>query len=92
MGSLAIFACLVDRYAPSLLVVKSDKADYARCLEGLHFGEATMSMSINLMLAQLALPAEKHRHPAMAQWALNMVSDYFDRLRATDSWSRATAD
>jgi glutathione S-transferase len=144
LESLAICEYLANRYGPSPLVVKPDEADYARYLEWLHFGEATMSMSINLMLAHVALLPEKHRNPAMAKWALDMVSAqlnllaerglengqrdflagdrltladmslgymlfllkitkqfhvvpdvvaaYFDRLRATESWKRATAD
>lgn len=144
LESLAICEYLANRYGPSPLVVKPDEADYARYLEWLHFGEATMSMSINLMLAHVALLPEKHRNPAMANWALDMVSaqlkllaerglengrrdflaggrltladmslgymlfllkitkqfyvvpdvvgEYFDRLRSTDSWKRATAD
>ncbi len=144
LESLAICEYLANRYGPSPLVVGPDEDDYARYLEWLHFGEATMSMSINLMLAHVALLPEQHRNPAMAKWALDMVasqlqlladrgleggtrsylagdrltladmslgymlfllkitkqfhvvpdavSDYFDRLRATDSWKRATAD
>jgi glutathione S-transferase len=144
LESLAICEYLANRYGPSPLVVKPDEADYARYLEWLHFGEATMSMSINLMLAHVALLPEKHRNPAMAKWALDMVSaqlkllaerglengqrdflaggrltladmslgymlfllkitkqfhvvpdvvsEYFDRLRARPAWQRATAD
>lgn len=144
LESLAICEYLGNRYGPTPLVVKPEEADYARYLEWVHFGEATMSMSINLMLAHVAILPEKHRNPAMAQWALDLVGKqldclatrgleggqrewlaadrltladlslgymlfllkitkqshvipetvnaYFDRLRALESWKRATAD
>ncbi len=144
LESLAICEYLANRYGPSPLVVTSDEADYPRYLEWLHFGEATMSMSINLMLAHAVILPEKHRNEAMLKWALDLVSsqlnlvvergldrgkrdfvagdrltladmslgymlfllkitgqfhvvpdvasDYFNRLRSTDSWKRATAD
>jgi len=74
LESLAICEYLANRYGPTPLVVTPNEADYARYLEWMHFGEATMSMSINLMLAHVALLPEKHRNPAMAKWALDMVS------------------
>ena len=144
LESLAICEYVANRYGPTPLVVKPEEADYARYLEWLHFGEATMSMSINLMLAHVVFLPEKHRNPGMAKWALDMVSSqlalladrglengqrdflagdrltladmslgymlfllkitkqfhvapygvsaYFDRLRSTQSWKRATAD
>lgn len=74
LESLAICEYLANRYGPTPLVVKPEEADYARYLEWLHFGEATMSMSINLMLAHVALLPQKHRDPAMAKWSLDMIS------------------
>ena len=144
LESLAICEYVANRYGPTPLVVEVDEPDYARYLEWLHFGEATMSMSVNLMLAHVVFLPQEHRNPSTAKWALDMVGgqlsllaergldggqrdflaggrltladmslgymlfllkitkqfhvapavvgSYFDRLRSTDSWARATAD
>ncbi len=144
LESLAICEYLANRYGPSPLVVGVDEDDYARYLEWLHFGEATMSTTVNMMLAQLVFLPEEHRNPGTAKWAVqtigeqlsllatrgleegkreflagdrltladmslgymlfllkitkqfhvapDSVGEYFNRLRATESWKRATAD
>lgn len=80
LESLAICEYLANRYGPSPLVVKPEEDDYARYLEWLHFGEATMSMSVNLMLAHVVFLPEQHRNPGTAKWALNMLGDQLKLL------------
>lgn len=144
LESLAICEYLANRHGPTPLVVGVEEDDYPRYLEWLHFGEATMSMTVNMMLAHLVFLPEEHRNPGTAKWAVqtigaqlqlladrgldggarsyvagerltladmslgymlfllkitkqfhvapDVVGDYFNRLRATDSWMRATAD
>jgi glutathione S-transferase len=144
LESLANCEYLARRYGPTPLVLTPDEADFARYLEWFQFGEATMSMAVNLTLAHTALLPEEQRSPGLAKWARGQVDKqlavlaerglegggrdflagdrltladmsvgyilfllkivkqfdgappavaaYFDRLRAIDSWKRASAD
>lgn len=144
LESLAICEYLANRYGPSPLVVTPQEADYARYLEWMHFGEATMSMSVNMMLGHTVFLPEAQRVSGIAKWSLGLiadqlallgerglengqrkflagerltladmslgyilfllkitgqfgaapqsVSDYFNTLRAHESWKRASAD
>jgi glutathione S-transferase len=69
LESVAMLEYLTAKYGPTPLVVTPDEPDFGRYLEWLHFGEATMSMSVNLVLAHTALLPEAHRNPALAKWA-----------------------
>jgi len=68
LESVAMMQYLTEKYGPAPLVVGQDEADFARYLEWLHFGEATMSMTVNLTLAHTALLPEEQRNPALARW------------------------
>jgi len=143
LESLAMLEFLAAKHGPTPLAVTPDEADFGRYLEWLHFGEATMAMSVNLTLAHSTLLPEAHRNSAMLKWARGEVDkqlkllaerglvdgraflagdrltladmsvgymlyllkivkqfdgapeavrSYFDRLRAIDSWKRASAD
>ena len=69
LESLAMMQYLAGRYGPTDLVVTPDEPDYARYLEWLHFGEATMVMANSLMLAHTMLLPEDKRNPDLARWA-----------------------
>jgi glutathione S-transferase len=143
LESLAMLEYLAAKHGPTPLAVTPDEADFGRYLEWLHFGEATMAMSVNLTLAHSTLLPEAHRNAGMLKWArgevdkqLKLLAErgladdraflaggrltladmsvgymlyllkivkqfdgapepvraYFDRLRAFDSWTRASAD
>lgn len=70
LESVAMTQYLTDTYGPTPLVVTKDEPDFARYLEWLHFGEATMSMAVNLALGHIALLPEDQRNPALAHWAV----------------------
>jgi glutathione S-transferase len=71
--SVAICEYLAHRYGPTDLVVKPQEADFGRYLEWLHFGEASMSMPVNLILAHTLLLPEERRNPGLAAWARQTV-------------------
>lgn len=73
LESVAICEYLTHRYGPTDLVVQPEEADFGRYLEWLHFGEATMSMPVNLILAHTLLLPEDRRNPALAAWARQTV-------------------
>lgn len=73
LESLAIVEYLLAKNAPSPLAVTADEPDFARYLEWLHFGEATMSMGVNLTLAHAALLPEAHRNAGLLKWARETV-------------------
>jgi glutathione S-transferase len=70
LESLAMMQYLAGRYGPTDLVVTPDEPDYARYLEWLHFGEASMVMANSLMLAHNMLLPEDKRNPGLARWAI----------------------
>ncbi len=69
LESLAMMQYLTGKYGPTDLVVTPDEPDYARYLEWLHFGEASMVMANSLMLAHTMLLPEDKRNPDLARWA-----------------------
>ena len=69
LESLAMMQYLAGKYGPTDLVVTPDEPDYARYLEWLHFGEASMVMANSLMLAHTMLLPEDKRNPDLARWA-----------------------
>ncbi|MFW5661824.1 MAG: glutathione S-transferase family protein [Oceanicaulis sp.] len=73
LESPAIVQYLVTKYGPTPLAVSQDEPEYGRFLEWLHFGEATMSMGVNLVLAHSMLLPEKHRNPQLLSWARETV-------------------
>lgn len=82
LESVAIVEYLANRYGPSPLVVTPVEDDYARYLEWLHYGEGSMSMSVNLLLAHTMLLPEKHRNPQLAQWAKAEVDRHLAHIAA----------
>ncbi|MFW5660119.1 MAG: glutathione S-transferase family protein [Oceanicaulis sp.] len=73
LESLAINEYVLAKNAPSPLAVTPDEEDFARYLEWTQFGEATMSMAVNLTLAHAALLPEEHRNAGMLKWARAQV-------------------
>lgn len=73
LESLAMVQYIVTKVGPNPFTVASDDPDYGRYLEWLFFGEATMSMSVNLTLAHAALLPEAHRNPQLLAWAREQV-------------------
>ncbi|MEQ8404906.1 MAG: glutathione S-transferase family protein [Oceanicaulis sp.] len=73
LESLAINEYILAKNAPSPLAVTPDEADFARYLEWSQFGEATMSMAVNLTLAHSALLPEAHRNAGLLKWAREAV-------------------
>ncbi|MGJ3231659.1 MAG: glutathione S-transferase family protein [Oceanicaulis sp.] len=73
LESLAINQYILAKNAPTPLAVSSDEEDFARYLEWTEFGEATMSMAVNLTLAHAALLPEEHRNAGMLKWARAQV-------------------
>jgi len=143
LESLAINEYILAKNAPTPLALTADEDEFGRYLEWMHFGEATMSMAVNLTLAHSTLLPEAHRNSGLLKWAREAVDKqlallaerglgdgrdflaggrltaadmsvgymlyllkivkqfdgapqpvraYFDRLRAIDSWTRASAD
>ncbi len=73
LESLAMLEYLAAKHGPTPLALSPDEADYGRYLEWLHFGEATMAMSVNLTLAHSTLLPEAHRSAGMLKWARSEV-------------------
>lgn len=80
LESLAIVQYLITKYGPTPLAVTPDEPDYAAYLEWLHFGEATMSMATNLVLAHTTLLPEAHRNPGLAKWAKAEVNKHLNMI------------
>ena len=80
LESNAIVQYLVTKYGPTELNVTPDEADYAGYLEWVHFGEATMSMGVNLLLAHTTLLPEKHRNAGLAEWAQGEVDKHLNMI------------
>ncbi|MFP4519896.1 MAG: glutathione S-transferase family protein [Oceanicaulis sp.] len=78
LESLAINEYVLAKNAPSPLAVTPDEEDFARYLEWTQFGEATMSMAVNLTLAHAALLPEEHRNAGMLKWARAQVYKQLD--------------
>ncbi|MCJ0764909.1 glutathione S-transferase family protein [Variovorax terrae] len=61
--SAAICQYLASRYAPNSLGVESHEADYGAYLNGLHFGEASLTFPQTLILRYEMLEPEERRLP-----------------------------
>ena len=75
LESMAMLDYIGHRYGPTNLIVTPEEDDYARYLEWFQFGEATMSISVNMVMAHTVLLPEAHRQPGIAKWAAYMVSE-----------------
>ena len=64
--SVAICQYLADRYGRGNLGVASDEAGYGAYLNGLHFGEATLTFPQTLVLRYRRLEPEARRQPQTA--------------------------
>lgn len=73
LESLAINEYVLAKNAPSPLAVTTDEEDFPRYLEWSQFGEATMSMAVNLTLAHALLLPEAQRNAGMLKWARAQV-------------------
>ena len=80
LESLAMLEFLGRRFGPTDLVVEPDEPDFARYLEWLHYGEASLSMAVNLGLAHSALLPEDKRNPALFGWARSELSRHLDHI------------
>ncbi|MEH2470526.1 glutathione S-transferase [Nitrobacteraceae bacterium AZCC 2161] len=80
--SAAIAQYLVTKYGPTPLAVGADEPDYGAFLNWLHFGEATLTFPLTLVLRYSELEPEERRHP-------QVVADYskwfLGRLRAIET-------
>ena len=80
--SSAIAQYLVTRYGPTPLAVGVEEADYGAFLNGLHFGEATLTFPQTLVFRYAELEPEERRNP-------QIVSDYtrwfLGRLRGLEA-------
>lgn len=77
--SAAIVQYLVTRYGPSLLAVEAGDAAYGAWLNGLHFGEATLTFPQTLVLRYRRL------EPGRAEVVADDYAKWFlARLRAVD--------
>lgn len=65
--SSAIVEYLVTRYGPTPLAVRPDEPDYGAFLNGLHFGEATLTFPQTLVLRYATLEPEGRRNPQVAE-------------------------
>lgn len=90
LESNAMLEYLVTKYGPTPLAVTPDEPDYGRYLEWLHYGEATMAMSVNLTLAHTTLLPEAHRNAGIAKWARAEVAKQLSVLgqRGLDNGAR----
>ena len=82
LESLAMIDYLTSVYGLNDLRASPDDPGYPRYLEWFHYGEASMAMSINLLLGHTALLPEKHRNPAMAAWARKEVDKHLAHIAA----------
>ncbi|MBK1659175.1 glutathione S-transferase family protein [Paracraurococcus ruber] len=82
--SAAICHYLVSRYGPSPLNVAPEEPDYAAFLNGLHFGEATLTFPQTLLLRYRRLEPPERRLPQVAEdyerWFLSRLRKGLARL------------
>lgn len=65
--SAAICQYLCERAAPTSLAVAPSEPDYGAFLNGLHFGEATLTFPQTLVLRYARFEPEERRQPVVAQ-------------------------
>ncbi len=80
LESLAMVEFLGRRFGPTDLVVGPDEPEFARYLEWLHYGEATLSMAMNLALAHSFLLPEDKRNAGLARWAKGELAKHLDHI------------
>jgi glutathione S-transferase len=80
--SAAIAQYLVTRYGPTPLAVGVEEPDYGAFLNGLHFGEATLTFPQALVLRYTQLEPEERRSP---QVATDYAKWFFGRLRGLET-------
>src|SRR3954469_4406718 len=82
--SAAICQYLASRYGPSPLNVTPEEAGYAAFLNGLHFGEATLTFPQTLVLRYRRLEPPERRMPQVAddyeRWFLSRLRKGLGRL------------
>jgi glutathione S-transferase len=82
--SAAICQYLVSRYGPSRLNVAPEEPGYARFLNGLHFGEATLTFPQTLVLRYRRLEPPERRLPQVAddyeRWFLSRLRKGLETL------------
>ena len=69
--SVAMMMYIMGKYGPTELEVRSDNADYARYLQYLHFGEASMAMYGNGLIATKFRAPEAERK----NWTATYLND-----------------
>jgi glutathione S-transferase len=80
--SAAIAQYLVTRYGPTPLAVGVEEPDYGAFLNGLHFGEATLTFPQTLVLRYTQLEPEERRSP---QVATDYAKWFLGRLRGLEA-------
>ena len=81
--SAAISHYLVTQYGPTDLAVAPREPGYGAFLNGLHFGEATLTFPLTLVLRYSRLEPPERRSP---QIAADYARWFLARLRAFASW------
>jgi glutathione S-transferase len=80
--SAAICQYLVTRYGPTPLAVTVDEPDYGAFLNGLHFGEATLTFPQTIVLRYTRLEPVERRVPQVAE---DYEKWFRGRLRGVDA-------
>jgi hypothetical protein len=87
--SAAICQYLVSRYGPSPLDVAPEEPGYAAFLNGLHFGEATLTFPQTLVLRYRRLEPPERRLPQAAEdyerWFLSRLRKGLGRWKAAST-------
>ena len=87
--SAAIVQYLATRSGPSVLSVEPGDGAYGAWLNGLHFGEATLTFPQTLVLRYTRLEPKERRNPQVAETIRNgSLPDFGDWMRG---WRRAVA-
>ncbi|MEO1039050.1 MAG: glutathione S-transferase family protein [Pseudomonadota bacterium] len=80
LESNAMVDYLTSVYGPTSLRATPDEPDYARYLEWLHYGEASLSMCVNLFLGHSALLPEAQRNPGIAKWSKTEIDKHLNHI------------
>ena len=73
MESVAIMEYLAARHGPTPLALEVSDPDYPRYLQFLHYGEASLSMPLNIVVASRFFAPEAERRNWGAKLAIDMV-------------------
>ena len=74
MESVAIMEYLAARHGPTPLALKVSDPDYPRYLQFLHYGEASLSMPLNIVVASRFFAPEAEKQNWGAKLAIDMVA------------------